>query len=88
MTAPAQDAPLPSGVRGFLRRSAATPLDIGLTIVVALIVAAAARPVVRWALIDDLGLADRRGVSSPVTLSGTLNDIRPQVDLRKAGMCA
>ena len=60
MTAPAQDAPLPSGVRGFLRRSAATPLDIGLTIVVALVVAAAALPVVRWALLDAVwsGTAD------------------------------
>ena len=60
MTAPAQDAPLPSGVRGFLRRSAATPLDSGLTIVVALVVAAAALPVVRWALLDAVwsGTAD------------------------------
>ena len=60
MTAPAQDAPLPSGVRGFLRRSTATPLDIGLTVVVALVVAAAALPIVRWALLDAVwsGTAD------------------------------
>ena len=40
------------GPVGFIRRSLATPLDMGVTAVVAVAVALIAVPVVRWALID------------------------------------
>ena len=60
MTAPARGASTPAGVRGFLRRSTASPVDFVLTVAVVVVVVAAALPVMRWALVDAVwsGTAD------------------------------
>jgi general L-amino acid transport system permease protein len=52
MTAPAARRPAPAGAMAFVRRALATPADAVLSGVVALVVVAAAVPLVRWALVD------------------------------------
>jgi general L-amino acid transport system permease protein len=60
VTAPLGDGRVAASVRAFLKRSASTPLDVVLTLVVALMVGAVAFPLARWALIDAVwsGTAD------------------------------
>jgi general L-amino acid transport system permease protein len=52
MTASVARSSFATSVAGFLRRSVATPADALLTAVVGVVVAAAAIPLARWALID------------------------------------
>lgn len=52
MTVPVARPSVASGVLGFVRRSVATPTDALLTAVVGVIVALAAVPLARWALLD------------------------------------
>jgi len=52
MTVPAARPTAPTGVIAFVKRSVATPVDAVLTGIATLVLAAAAIPLARWALID------------------------------------
>ena len=52
MTVPVSAPLTRSRFRAFVARSTATPLDVALTLLVAIVVAAAGVPIVRWALLD------------------------------------